>query len=605
MNHEALILRSFIETPEITQRELASSLDISLGNVNRKLTSLMAAGYLEQEEKTSPNQKSRYHITQAGLSYMEQFKVDGAVITAAGFGSRFVPLTFETPKGLLEVFGERMIERQIKQLHAAGVTDITILVGYLKEKFEYLIDKYGVKLLYNPEYHCKNTLGTFYHAKELFRNRNMYLLVSDNWLRESPYHAYECDAWYSATYMEGETSEWCLDYNKKDQITAVHVGGHDSYAMYGPAFLSREFNNIFVPMIEKAYATPGTEQWYWENVVMSHISELPLFINKQPDDQIYEFENLEELRLFDPKYRNHSDSAAMELVAEVFGVKESVIRNIRCLKAGMTNQSFLFEVEGKHYICRIPGVGTDKLINRAEEKASYDAVESLNLTEHVIYFNGETGYKISEYYEGARNAIFTFDENLNPSSDIAICMQVAKTLHESGLTVSHEFDLKEKIDFYQSLCRGRERMLFEDYEEVYNHQQELLSILETMDLPKVLSHLDTVCDNFLFLPDGTVKLIDWEYAAMHDPLVDVSMCGIYSYFTPEQIQKLLDIYLGREATTEERFRVYAYASLGGFLWALWAVFKSMEGKEFGDYTIVMYRYGKTCYRKAMELKKGN
>lgn len=80
----------------------------------------------------------------------------GAVITAAGFGSRFVPLTFETPKGLLEVFGERMIERQIKQLHEAGITDITIIVGYLKEKFEYLIDKYQVKLLYNPEYATKN-----------------------------------------------------------------------------------------------------------------------------------------------------------------------------------------------------------------------------------------------------------------------------------------------------------------------------------------------------------------------------------------------------------------------------------------------------------------
>lgn len=85
----------------------------------------------------------------------KRHKVDGALIIAAGFGSRFVPLTFETPKGLLEVFGERMIERQIRQLHEVGITDITIVVGYLKEKFEYLIDKYDVKLLYNPEYSSK------------------------------------------------------------------------------------------------------------------------------------------------------------------------------------------------------------------------------------------------------------------------------------------------------------------------------------------------------------------------------------------------------------------------------------------------------------------
>ena len=81
------------------------------------------------------------------MEFLQQFRVDAALIIAAGFGSRFVPLTFETPKGLLEVYGERMIERQIKQLHAAGIEDITVAVGYLKEQFEYLIDQYGVKLL--------------------------------------------------------------------------------------------------------------------------------------------------------------------------------------------------------------------------------------------------------------------------------------------------------------------------------------------------------------------------------------------------------------------------------------------------------------------------
>lgn len=102
------------------------------------------------------NGKEKYLILlEKGKELLKPYKVDGALIIAAGFGSRFVPLTFETPKGLLEVFGERMIERQIKQLHEVGIHDITIAVGYLKEKFEYLIDKYDVKLLYNPEYSCK------------------------------------------------------------------------------------------------------------------------------------------------------------------------------------------------------------------------------------------------------------------------------------------------------------------------------------------------------------------------------------------------------------------------------------------------------------------
>ena len=101
-----------------------------------------------------------------------------------------------------------MIERQICQLKEAGIHNITIVVGYLKEKFEYLIDKYGVRLLYNPEYSCKNTLATLYHARKVLEGKNMYVLSSDNWMRENMYHAYECGAWYSDVKMEGKTSEW-------------------------------------------------------------------------------------------------------------------------------------------------------------------------------------------------------------------------------------------------------------------------------------------------------------------------------------------------------------------------------------------------------------
>lgn len=586
MDRYGLICRSFYENPDVTQRELASILNLSLGTVNKLLGDCLEEAFLMTDMDTG-----KYLLTEQGLKYLEQFKVDGAVITAAGFGSRFVPLTFETPKGLLEVFGERMIERQIKQLHEAGITDITIIVGYLKEKFEYLIDKYQVKLLYNPEYATKNNLATIYHARELFRGRNMYLLVSDNWIRNNMYHKYECGAWYSSVYMEGETSEWCLSSNKRGRITSVQVGGHDSWVMYGPAFLSRDFSNQLIPLIEEAYHQPGTEQWYWEQVVVDHIKELDFSMNCQPADQVYEFENLEELRLFDPKYQNHSDNAAMQLVAHVFNVKEEAIHNIRCLKSGMTNQSFLFELDGKHYICRIPGPGTEFLINRKEEEAVYKAVTPLGITEHILYFDGKTGYKIAQYYEGARNA-----DAKNPE-EMAACMEMLRKLHHSGVTVPHTFRIRERIDFYERICRGHEEMLFEDYPAVRARMNELMDRLDTLERPCCLSHIDSVADNFLFLPDGSLRLIDWEYAGMCDPLIDIAMCSIYSYYSQEELDHLLEEYLQHAPSDEERFVTYAYAALGGFLWALWAVFKSMEGREFGDYTIVMYRYAKNYYRK--------
>ena len=129
----------------------------------------------------------------------------------------------------------------------------------------------------------------------------------------------------------------------------------------------------------------------------------------------------------------------------------------------------------------------------------------------------------------------------------------------------------------------------------------LLSQTERLDRKKCLSHIDPIADNFLFLPDGSLRLIDWEYAAMHDPLIDISMCSIYSYYNEEEMDHLIELYLEREPTDGERFCVYAYAALGSFLWCLWAVYKNLEGQEYGDYTIVMYHYARQYYNK---IKRG-
>lgn len=590
MDRYGLICRGIYERPNITQRELAAVCGISLGTANRLVGECMERGLIENHPE-----HGNYTLTEAGASYLEQYRVDGAVITAAGFGSRFVPLSFETPKGLLEVFGVRMIDRQIEQLHEVGITDITLMVGYLKEKFEYLIDKYDVKLLYNPEFSSKNTLATIYHAKELFRGKNMYLLASDNWMRENMFHIHECGAWYSTVYMEGETSEWCISSNKKGRITSVWIGGHDCHAMYGPAFLSKTFSDLFIPLIEQYYDRPGTEQFYWEQVLLENIDKLELYSNCQPENQVYEFENLDELRAFDPYYQDHSGNDALHLISHVFQVPESEIQNIRCLKAGMTNHSFLFEINNESYICRIPGPGTDRLIKRKEEHEVYSVIAPLNIAEHIIYFNGNTGYKIAKYYKNARNA------DAKNWTEITLCMELLRKLHSSGIYTNHSFNLRERISFYEKLCKDRHLMLFEDYREVKERMNALLDKLEQMNRPLCLSHIDPVADNFLFLPDGSIRLIDWEYAGMHDPLIDIAMCAIYSYYEEAELDRLLTIYLEHSPSDDERFCTYSYAALGGFLWCLWGVFKSTEGEEFGDYTLVMYHYAKRYYKKIKQM----
>ena len=614
MNRQIVLLRDIYSNNNLTQRALCRSTGLALGTVNSLINEMT-------EDKLIVRDKSGYKLTDKGLDALKPYKVDCALIMAAGFGSRFVPLSFEKPKGLLEVFGEPMVERQIRQLKEAGIDDIAIVVGYMKEKFEYLTDKFGLKLIYNPDYSRRNNIGSIEYAYDYLYGKNAYILSSDNWIRSNMYHSYEPCAWYSSKHAEGRTSEWTLVTDKKGRIKDTFPGGTDCDYMFGPAYFSREFGESFLPVLKKYCELPGTEDYYWEHVLMQMLNgearkrinayfgrvpelelcdNIEMYINRQPEDNVYEFENLEELRDFDPKYIDDSGSEAMQFVAGVFKVKESQIHNIRRLKAGMTNNSWLFSLNGKSYICRIPGEGTDKLINRHNEAAVYRAVEPLKLTENVDAFTEDNGYKISEYYDDSRNADF------NNDTDLKYCMLKLRSLHNSGIRVEHDFDIRSMILFYEKLCG---EVSFHDYEDIKPRRDELLRWVDEHHMPKVLAHIDPVQDNFLLLKGADIsdderdlkliKLIDWEYSGMCDPLMDLGMCAIYSYMDERRTEQLMQYYFGREPKPQERQLVYAYMALGGLLWSLWGLYKETLGVQFSDYTIKMYRYFKDYSDKVL------
>lgn len=289
-------------------------------------------------------------LTGQGEAYLEPCRVKNAIILAAGFGSRFVPLTFHTPKGLLPIGGTSMVERQILQLRERGIQDITLVVGYLRESFQFLQQKYGVKLVYNPEYAVKNNLATLYLVRHLLDNT--YILSSDNWLQENMFHTFEPRAWYSSVYMEGETSEWCLQTQEDHRITGVTVGGRDSLVMYGPVYFSKEFSARFLPLLEEAYRSPGSDNHYWEDVLAAHLDLLPIWANPQPQNQVYELENLEELRQFDPAYRTASGDRAMACISQSLGIPEGEIHPVRCLSSGRLDHAFTFAQNKKIWTYR-------------------------------------------------------------------------------------------------------------------------------------------------------------------------------------------------------------------------------------------------------------
>ena len=220
-------------------------------------------------------------------------KVDNAIIMAAGTASRFAPLSYEKPKALIEVHGEVLIERQIRQLREAGVDEIIIVTGYMAEQFEYLEDKYGVVLVHNPDYLTRNNNASIYVAREYLKNS--YICSSDNYCRSNPFESDVDESYYSAVYMEGETGEWCISEDD-GWIKDVEVGGHDSWVMLGHVFWSESFSRSFLHILEEEYDNPETADKLWETVYIEHIKELPMKIRKYPADFIFEFDTLDELR---------------------------------------------------------------------------------------------------------------------------------------------------------------------------------------------------------------------------------------------------------------------------------------------------------------------
>lgn len=581
------VLREILIHPTISQRELAKVSRLSLGSINALLKYGLSTNLLYKKDNA-------LRLSNEGLSILNRYKVDQALILAAGFGSRFVPLSFDTPKGLLKVYNERMVERQIKHLQEAGIYDITIVVGYLKEKFEYLIDKYGVKLLYNPEYSTKNTIATVYHARHLLYNKNTYILSSDNWIRHNMYHTYEPHSWYSSVFMEGKTGEYVLHTKANGNIKSIEVGGRDAYVMYGSVYFDRDFANAFLPILEEYYHKPGSAGMYWEDVWKEILDKkLPfdssMYINIQDSDNVYEFENLEELRAFDEYYNHTSDNEAMHLISKVFHVSEDKIHGLRCLKSGMTNKSFIFYIGSDSYICRIPGKGTEKLIDRQSEYQTYQLIKDLGISEEIIYFDKESGYKIAKFYENSKNGDFYNIE------DIKSCIPIIQRLHHSDIQADYRFDIFKKIEFYENLCLESGGIPFDDYDMVKENIMSLQIFLENFHRQECFCHIDSVQDNFIFTEEG-IKLIDWEYASMADPILDLAMLSIYSYYDKEMADNILDLYFDGQVDTSERQVFYAYIAISGFLWTLWAIYKSNLGESFGDYTLKMYRYAKDFFK---------
>lgn len=274
-------------------------------------------------------------------------EVDNIIIMAAGMSTRLAPLSYEKPKALLEIEGELLIERQIEQALEAGIDKIIIVVGYLKEQFKYLEEKYGVILVENPYYQVRNNHSSLYVVREYLGNT--YISCADYYFKSNPFQKYVERPYYAASFKKGETDEWCITADANDRITGVTIGGRDAWVMQGEVLFDQRFSKQLLPLLEETFHSNEKMQAYWEDLYVEHIMDMILYEKKNINDNVMEFDSFEELRSQIPQYRECSGSNIMHFIAEHLDCKECELENISPFKNGNVVYGITFEYKGNFY----------------------------------------------------------------------------------------------------------------------------------------------------------------------------------------------------------------------------------------------------------------
>ena len=248
---------------------------------------------------------------------------------------------------------------------------------------------------------------------------------------------------------------------------------------------------------------------------------------------------------------------------------------------GMTNQNYLAKTTNKQYIVKFFGKGTEKLINRQDEKYNLELLKDLDLDVKNYLFDIEAGIKVNEYIESA----ITLDSTSIKTKFDKIA-PILQTIHASGKELRGEFAPFEEIKKYESLIE--EKIPYANYEAVREEVFSLEKRLADLGVDRKSCHIDLVPENFIESPQGRLYLIDWEYSSMNDPMWDLAALFLESEFTRQEEEAFLSHY-DSEQTPVSREKIAIYKILQDTIWSLWTVYKEEQGADFGDYGVNRYQ----------------
>lgn len=549
----------------LAQSQIAEATDCSGPRVAQVVGALKQRGYLNES----------FGITAQGIERLEPYRVKNAIILAAGLGTRFLPVSWEVPKGLLRVKGHILIERLIEQLREAGIKEIVVVVGAMLEKFTYLRDKYNVKFVINNEYSIKNTHSSIYWAREYLGNS--YIICADNFYPHNLFHQYEYRSFYCSIFMPGiQTTERGLTLDAEQRIISTNKPARDQWIMYGHAYLDDSFTGKFIPFLVNFWNRTGAEDMYWETIWAQDVDGIPLWSLPCEQGDILEFDSMAELKAFDPDFLRNNNIRVFENICNVLKCEVEDIQQIEPINKGLTNHKFKFRVKARDYIYRHPGINSILLIDRQREERVLREVKKAGLANSLIDMDVDEGWMISKFI----NETETFEPG--NSKHLELLSQKLKLLHETKICSGLEYNYQQECDKILTLLKNVNP---EAFHKALLERELMLPVFEFLenDMWQVsLCHNDIFAENIL-VENDSLELIDWEYGGDADIGFDICKLFGMTSLPLDDVDRWLFPYYKRKTTYQEKRHLYACTAVCYYRWFVWGLFMSVRNQvEIND-----------------------
>lgn len=534
-----------------------------------------------------------YQKTKNEPDELKEYRVDNAIILAADGLSTTHETIYAPPKGLLKVGNIPIIERQICQLIDAGINEIYVVVGYKKEMYFYLEDKYGVHLIGNPRLD-KNNIYSLYLAKD--KLRNTYVCACDYYYEENPFSSHEFQAYHATAYLKNASKKFIVSTNSKGKILGITAGANEGESIHGLAYFDRNFSETLVGLMERYIEHYRVGSLFWEEFFAGHIDELDLYVKHFDADKVREFDELSDLKSLSVLFVNSVNLKIMENICEQLKCSYEDISSVDILETGHSNITFKVVVKNDVYVYRYPGASGKNIVNRARETFSNTLAKKLGIDKTLIFIDS-SGHKLSAFVPDAHPL------NGQNKEELAVLAKYIKKLHDykvdNNLRAKYCFDPISEADRLLNLACSNKDNLFEIFKDMRDSVLSINAELEKDNFPKAICHCNLNSNNCLVTNEG-FDLIDWEFSGYCDIAYDFPFLGNYE-FKIEDLRTYLEFYYQRSPTEYEFRHWLCYRAVHYWYYVCWAIYKESISEDCGNLLLVFYE---NC-KKTIKLAKNH